>query len=100
MVSSRLVSLFVYVEFGMDGGVVVGVVVVYVVSKMECGAVGGRSCGVAKPGKCCSDTEALNIRFPAWHRRKLDETGMSGLLRDVQYEGNISICYNSEILVN
>ena len=29
---------------------------------MECGAVGGRSCGVAKPGKCCSDTEASGSR--------------------------------------
>lgn len=67
---------------------------------MECGAVGGRSCGVAKPGKCCSDTEALNIRFPAWHSCKLEETGMSTLLRDVKYEGNINVGYDSEILVN
>lgn len=67
---------------------------------MECGAVGERSCGVAKPGKCCSDTEALNIRFPAWHSCKLEETGMSGLLRDVKYEGNINVGYDSEILVN
>ena len=51
---------------------------------MECGAVGGRSCGVAKPGKCCSDTEAL---FP-------------DLLRDVKYQGNINVGYDSEILVN
>lgn len=98
MVSSGLVSLFVYVEFGMDGGVVVGVV--GGVSKMECGAVGGRSCGVAKPEKSCSDTEALNIRFPVWYSCKLEKTGMSGLLRDVKYEGDINVGYDSGILVN
>ena len=49
MVSSGLVSLFVFLECGIDGGVVVTVVVV--LRKMECGAMGDWSCGVVYVGK-------------------------------------------------